>query len=105
MNLHCSSKESIYSILSQLRKIASYKQVTISFDEDHGVFDHPWRGKQLEEVIQENHLQVQFIATSKRQKEYFDVCNLSAELQHHNFVSQRWHNISGFFLFSKDFHH
>jgi hypothetical protein len=105
MNLHCSSKESIYNILSSLKKIASYKKVTISFDEDHSIFDHPWWWKQLYDAIQEAHLQVIFIATTQRQKEYFDACNLLSELQHPNVFLQRWHEFSGFFLFSKSFQH
>ena len=79
MQFHFTTKDSVYTILAQLKKLPSYKKVVLSFNDDHTIFEHIWWGKQIKECIDEKHLQVICMISNKKQKLYFENCGITTQ--------------------------
>ena len=71
MHISFSKKDSLYKIFKILKKVPPYRQVTISIEKEHELFQHKWRAQQLTELINEHHIDATFIVKSTDQKEYF----------------------------------
>lgn len=72
MKLHFTQHDSIYYILETIKKIPSYKKnIIVSVDRNHSLFDHSWRWDQLKTIISTNSLDIKFLIYNDKQKEFY----------------------------------
>lgn len=71
MNIIFRSGDSLYKVFSTLKKLPPYKKVTVSFPDRHEIFNHPRWWKQLQELINEYHLDIRFMVSSREHSNYF----------------------------------
>lgn len=94
MNISFKSKDSLYKIFSTLKKLPPYKKVTVQFPDRHEVFNHPRRWKQLKELINEYHLDVSFMVSSREHSNYFKGIGLNVQYERQRSrITRTWHTI------------
>lgn len=77
MTITFKSLDSLYKIFTTLKKIPPYKKVVVVFPQRHELFDHPWRWKQLLELIQSYHLNISFLVQSRTHADFFSRLGLT----------------------------
>lgn len=71
MHISFSKQDSLYKIFKILKKVPPYKQVTISIEKNHELFQHKRRAQQLVELLNQHHISATFIVKNAEQEEYF----------------------------------
>ena len=72
MKLFFLAEDSLYKIFKTLEKVPKWKQLEISIDSHHSLFDNEWRGKQIKEVLDKRSLNVTFITKTEKSRRFFD---------------------------------
>ena len=68
--------DSLYKIFSTLKKLPPYRKASIIFPARHEIFNHPRWWKQLQELVTEYHLDVNFVVSSRKHSLYFESVGL-----------------------------
>ena len=104
MKLHFTKHDSLYKIFKTVKKIPSYKTVTLFIDPQHIFFENERRGKQLKEIIDQQELTVTCVATTHFSQTYFQQLWLQVQFQYTYARQKRKQNILQFIFTSKKAH-
>ena len=66
------SEDSLYKIFKTLEKIPKWKNVEISIDSHHSLFDNEWWGKQIKDVLDKRQIKAVFVTKTEKSKKFFD---------------------------------
>ena len=104
MHISFSKKDSLYKIFKILKKVPPYRQVTISIEKEHELFQHKWRAQQLTELINEHHIDATFIVKSSLQQDYFSSVGLPVSIKWKQWVRWYFDRIKNWFFSTKSIH-
>ena len=71
MKLFFFADDSFYKIFKTLEKIPRWKEVEISIEQEHSLFDNEWRWKQIKDIIFKRSLDVTVITQTEKAKDFF----------------------------------
>ena len=66
------AEDSLYKIFKTLEKIPKWKNVEISIDSHHSLFDNEWWWKQLKDVLSKRDIKATFFTNTEKSKRFFD---------------------------------
>jgi len=72
MKLFFLADDSLYKIFKTLEKIPKWKQLEISIDSHHSLFDNEWWWKQIKEVLKKRNLDITFVTKTEKSKIFFE---------------------------------
>jgi len=72
MKLFFLKDHSLYKIFKTLEKLPNGKTVHISIDPEHAFFDNEWRGKQIQELLQQRNIHAFFITKTENSRKFFE---------------------------------
>jgi hypothetical protein len=104
MKLQFSSHDSVYSILSTLKKSPSYKRTFLHISDDHALFDHSRWGNQIRITIDEHHLDLVCIAPSRKQIQYWEQCHIPYISEYRNTFERLGDRVINLFSSTKTIH-
>ena len=76
MKLFFLAEDSLYKIFKTLEKVPKWKQLEISIDSHHSLFDNQWWWKQIKEVLDNRSLNARFITKTDRSRKFFEKIGL-----------------------------
>lgn len=104
MKLFFLKDHSLYKIFKTLEKLPSGKTVHISIDPEHAFFDNEWRGKQIQELLQQKNIHAFFITRTEHSKNFFEKIGLPVIHQEKHKILKILHLVYLFFFNIKQFH-
>jgi hypothetical protein len=79
MKFFFAKTDSLYKIFKTLEKIPNGRKVEIFIDPEHALFDNPWRGKQIKEILDQKKLEAVFTTKSSKNRSYFREVGLTVD--------------------------
>lgn len=76
MKLFFLAEDSLYKIFKTLEKVPKWKQLEISIDSHHSIFDNEWWWKQIKEVLDKRSLNVTFVTKTEKARKFFNKMGL-----------------------------
>ncbi len=70
------AEDSLYKIFKTLEKIPKWKNVEISIESHHSLFDNEWWGKQIKDVLSKREIKATFVTKTEKSKKFFDKIGL-----------------------------
>ena len=104
MKLFFFEDDSLYKIFKTLEKIPRWKEVEISIEQTHSLFDNEWRWKQIKEIIEKRFINATFITQSEKCKKFFEKIWLKTNYVEKNKFLKALNTIYLFFFNIKKFH-
>lgn len=104
MKLFFLKDHSLYKIFKTLEKLPHGKTVHISIDPEHAFFDNEWRGKQIQELLQQRNVHAFFITKTENSRRFFEKIGLPVIHQEKHKLLKIIHLGYLFFFNIKQFH-
>jgi hypothetical protein len=104
MKLFFLKDHSLYKIFKTLEKLPNGKTVHISIDPEHAFFDNEWRGKQIQELLQQRNIHAFFITKTENSRKFFEKIGLPVIHQEKHKLLKIIHLGYLFFFNIKQFH-
>lgn len=104
MKLFFLKDHSLYKIFKTLEKLPHGKTIHISIDPEHAFFDNEWRGKQIQELLQQRNIHAFFITKTENSKRFFEKIWLPVIHQEKHKLLKILHLVYLFFFNIKQFH-
>ncbi len=104
MKLFFLKDHSLYKIFKTLEKLPNGKTVHISIDPEHAFFDNEWRGKQIQELLQQRNIHAFFITKTEHSRKFFEKIGLPVIHQEKHKLLKLLHLVYLFFFNIKQFH-
>ena len=76
MKLFFLAEDSLYKIFKTLEKVPRWKQLEISIDSHHSLFDNQWWWKQIKEVLDKRSLNANFVTNTDKSRKFFESIGL-----------------------------
>lgn len=104
MKIYFVKEDSFLKIFKTLEKIPRGKQVEITIDPEHTLFDNERRWKQIKEIIEKRSLDTTFVTTTEKAKDFFQKIWLKVNHTESNKFLKAIRLIYNFFFNFKRFH-
>lgn len=104
MKLFFASDDSLLKIFKTLEKIPRWKEVEISIEPEHSLFDNEWRGKQIKDILEKRSINATFSTQSEKCKKFFEKIWLKTNYVETNKILKTLNMIYLFFFNIKKFH-
>lgn len=104
MKLFFFADDSLYKIFKTLEKIPRWKEVEISIEPTHSLFDNEWRWKQIKDIIDKRSIRATFSTQNEKCKKFFDKIWLKTNYVETNKIMKVLRMIYLFFFNIKKFH-
>jgi len=104
MKLFFFADDSLYKIFKTLEKIPRWKEVEISIEPTHSLFDNEWRWKQIKDIIDKRAIKATFPTQSEKCKKFFDKIWLKPDYIETNKLIKTLRTIYLFFFNIRKFH-
>ena len=104
MKLFFSTDDSLYKIFKTLEKIPRWKEVEISIEPTHSLFDNERRGKQIKEILDKRSINATFNTQTDKCKKFFENIWLKINHTEKNSFIKYLNIIYNFFFNIKKFH-
>ena len=104
MKLFFFADDSLYKIFKTLEKIPRWKEVEISIEPEHSLFDNERRGKQIKDIINKRAINATFMTQNEKCKKFFDKIWLKTNYVEQNKIKKVLNAIYLFFFNIKKFH-
>lgn len=104
MKLFFSEDDSLYKIFKTLEKIPRWKEVEISIEATHPLFDNEWWWKQIKEILDKRTVNATFSAQNEKSKNFFEKIWLKTNYVEKNKILKALKTVYLFFFDIKKFH-
>ena len=104
MKLFFSADDSLLKIFRTLEKIQRWKEVEISIEPEHALFDNEWWWKQIKEILDKRSIKAIFPTQSEKCKNFFEKFWLKTDYVEQNKIKKFFRTIYLFFFNIKKFH-
>lgn len=104
MKLFFSADDSLLKIFRTLEKVQRWKEVEISIEPEHALFDNEWWWKQIKEILEKKSIKATFPTQSEKCKIFFEKIWLKADYVEQNKIKKILRTIYLFFFNIKKFH-
>lgn len=104
MKLFFFADDSLYKIFKTLEKIPRWKEVEISIEDTHSLFDNERRWKQIKEILDKRTVKATFVTQSEKCKKFFEKIWLKTNYLEQNKIKKFLKTIYLFFFNIKKFH-
>ena len=84
MKIIFKTNDSLYHIFKTVKKIPSWKKVSLFVEPQHTFFEHEWRGKQLQEILKQYNIQATFLVGDRKSAQYFQKLGIPFKYKHKN---------------------
>jgi hypothetical protein len=98
------SEDSLYKIFKTLGKIPKWKNVEISIDSHHSLFDNDWWWRQIKDVLEDRNIVATFITKTDKSRKFFDRIGLKTKHIEKNKVLKIFRMLYLFIFDIKKFH-
>lgn len=104
MKLFFATDDSLLKIFKTLEKIPRWKEVEISIEPEHSLFDNERRGKQIKDILEKRSINATFSTQSEKCKKFFEKIWLKTNYVETNKILKTLNMIYLFFFNIKKFH-
>ena len=104
MKIFFSADDSLYKIFKTLEKIPRWREVEISIEPTHSLFDNEWWWKQIKDIIEKREIKATFITQSEKCRKFFESIGLKTNYVEKNKFVKILKMIYLFFFNIKKFH-